>query len=205
MAFNHVYNRNRHLKKHSAQNKQNNDSIESSKTNFKKEISFNSAHTNSANSISSKINSSTDIQITVLPSNPTIKSLIENSFDTNNDSNNNFIVSIKKENFDKINVSNKNSPPTSSENSSNSDNVTSSIVTNITENKSSPLNSLNKNSQEKLFRCHLCYKRFSTEERLDKHSMVHDESAKHLSCHICKRKFLTNSALTCHLKSHRYI
>lgn len=55
------------------------------------------------------------------------------------------------------------------------------------------------------FRCNQCYKCFSSEERLQKHTLVHssDDTIKPLSCSICPKRFLNNSALSCHLKIHR--
>jgi hypothetical protein len=57
----------------------------------------------------------------------------------------------------------------------------------------------------KSFKCPQCYKCFSSDERLTKHSLVHsgDDLKKPLACNICLKRFLNNSALACHLKVHR--
>ncbi|XP_054154487.1 PR domain zinc finger protein 10-like [Oppia nitens] len=60
------------------------------------------------------------------------------------------------------------------------------------------------NNSNKPFRCHECYKCFTTDDRLLRHAIVHssDEDVKPLACDICQKRFLNNSALSCHLKVH---
>lgn len=62
-------------------------------------------------------------------------------------------------------------------------------------------------SSSRPFRCNDCYKCFTTEERLVKHTAVHlsDDSHKPLACSFCDKRFLNNSALSCHLKIHRLV
>jgi len=62
------------------------------------------------------------------------------------------------------------------------------------------------NNSNKPFRCHECYKCFTTDDRLIRHAIVHssDEEVKPLACDICQKRFLNNSALSCHLKVHRF-
>lgn len=61
------------------------------------------------------------------------------------------------------------------------------------------------NTPPKPFRCQQCYKTFTSEERLQKHAIVHsaDDRGKPLACNFCEKRFLNNSALSCHLKIHR--
>ena len=70
--------------------------------------------------------------------------------------------------------------------------------------KSSPKSAPNAN---KPFRCHECYKCFTTDDRLLRHAIVHssDEDVKPLACDVCHKRFLNNSALSCHLKVHRFL
>ena len=67
--------------------------------------------------------------------------------------------------------------------------------------KSAPKSS----NANKPFRCHECYKCFTTDDRLLRHAIVHssDEEVK-LACDVCQKRFLNNSALSCHLKVHRF-
>lgn len=52
-------------------------------------------------------------------------------------------------------------------------------------------------------KCEMCYKSFATEDRLQRHMLVHgNEDAKPLQCHVCGKRFLNNSALACHVKVH---
>jgi hypothetical protein len=69
--------------------------------------------------------------------------------------------------------------------------------------KSTPKSTINAN---KPFRCHECYKCFTTDDRLLRHAIVHssDEDVKPLACDFCQKRFLNNSALSCHLKVHRF-
>ncbi|XP_043505940.1 PR domain zinc finger protein 10-like [Polistes fuscatus] len=54
------------------------------------------------------------------------------------------------------------------------------------------------------YKCSMCYKRFATKVRLQKHCLVHGaEDQKPLPCNICLKRFMNNSALSCHLKTHR--
>ncbi|CAB3362622.1 Hypothetical predicted protein [Cloeon dipterum] len=56
---------------------------------------------------------------------------------------------------------------------------------------------------EKPHKCELCYKSFATDDRLQKHMLVHGaEETKPLQCEICFKRFLNNSALACHVKVH---
>lgn len=83
--------------------------------------------------------------------------------------------------------------------------TTSTITTTATSTTTSnKLNNKNSTKIHKNYRCGQCYKRFLTLERLERHGIVHDESARKLSCEICDRKFLTNSALSCHIKYHQF-
>lgn len=54
------------------------------------------------------------------------------------------------------------------------------------------------------FRCKFCYKSFTCEERLVKHSAVHSTESLHKPyvCPFCSKRFLNNSALACHKKVH---
>ncbi|XP_069691824.1 uncharacterized protein [Periplaneta americana] len=55
----------------------------------------------------------------------------------------------------------------------------------------------------KPWKCELCYKSFATEDRLQRHMLVHGaEESKPLQCDICYKRFLNNSALACHIKIH---
>ncbi|XP_046388967.1 PR domain zinc finger protein 10-like isoform X2 [Ischnura elegans] len=52
-------------------------------------------------------------------------------------------------------------------------------------------------------KCELCYKAFASEDRLQKHMLVHGtEESKPLQCDVCYKRFLNNSALACHIKVH---
>ncbi|KAG8226515.1 hypothetical protein J437_LFUL006905 [Ladona fulva] len=52
-------------------------------------------------------------------------------------------------------------------------------------------------------KCELCYKAFASEDRLQKHMLVHGtEESKPLQCEVCSKRFLNNSALACHIKVH---
>lgn len=52
-------------------------------------------------------------------------------------------------------------------------------------------------------KCSLCWKGFSTQERLQKHMLCHgDEETKPLQCTVCFKRFMNNSALSCHMKTH---
>lgn len=52
-------------------------------------------------------------------------------------------------------------------------------------------------------KCDLCYKAFASEDRLQKHMLVHGtEESKPLQCEVCLKRFLNNSALACHIKVH---
>lgn len=215
MAFNHVYNRNRHLKKHnktatevSSGNIQNNLDTSIPELSNSDNLCIESPGIVAANCTES----CSDDGSVLTASSHSLGAAMEMSGLKENDNNNNFIdLNNENQHFEKSMESSKNSPAvtvTSESGSSCADNVSSTILGNAGFEDASQAHSLatiNKNGgADKPFRCVQCYKRFSTKERLDKHQMVHDESAKQLSCHICKRKFLTNSALTCHVKSHRY-
>lgn len=53
-------------------------------------------------------------------------------------------------------------------------------------------------------KCELCYKSFATEDRLQRHMLVHGtEESKPLQCETCFKRFLNNSALACHIKVHK--
>ncbi|PSN49573.1 hypothetical protein C0J52_09751 [Blattella germanica] len=55
----------------------------------------------------------------------------------------------------------------------------------------------------KPWKCELCYKSFATEDRLQRHMLVHGaEESKPLQCEVCYKRFLNNSALACHIKIH---
>ncbi|XP_063240565.1 PR domain zinc finger protein 10-like isoform X2 [Bacillus rossius redtenbacheri] len=55
----------------------------------------------------------------------------------------------------------------------------------------------------KPWKCERCYKSFATEERLQRHMLVHgSEETKPLQCDVCFKRFLNNSALACHIKIH---
>ncbi|KAF4521285.1 hypothetical protein B566_EDAN002289 [Ephemera danica] len=55
----------------------------------------------------------------------------------------------------------------------------------------------------KPYKCELCYKSFATEDRLQRHMLVHGtEESKPLQCETCFKRFLNNSALACHVKIH---
>ena len=52
-------------------------------------------------------------------------------------------------------------------------------------------------------KCDVCWKAFSSVERLVKHQMCHgDEENKPLQCPICYKRFMNNSAISCHMKTH---
>lgn len=176
MAFNHVYNRNRHIKMHKTSTdetgeKQHNASMKDDKIN----------------------ESSSEKQNNLLDDSTEVVSTNDGIFDDNNNA---FASTMSQStDFENIINSNDNSYVVKIESSNGSDNVTSSVL----ERKPKYIPRI-----DKKFRCSQCYKRFSSEERLLKHAFIHDESAKKLSCDICKRKFLTNSALSCHIKYHKY-
>ncbi|XP_023721528.1 PR domain zinc finger protein 10 isoform X4 [Cryptotermes secundus] len=55
----------------------------------------------------------------------------------------------------------------------------------------------------KPWKCELCYKSFATDDRLQRHMLVHGaEESKPLQCDICYKRFLNNSAVACHVKIH---
>ncbi|XP_067009796.2 PR domain zinc finger protein 10 [Anabrus simplex] len=55
----------------------------------------------------------------------------------------------------------------------------------------------------KPWKCELCYKAFASEDRLQRHMLVHGtEESKPLQCDVCYKRFLNNSALACHVKVH---
>lgn len=62
----------------------------------------------------------------------------------------------------------------------------------------------NATKSNKPYKCHECYKSFTTDDRLLRHAIVHssDEDVKPLACQFCQKRFLNNSALSCHLKIH---
>lgn len=177
MAFNHVYNRNRHIKMHKSQSVETSTSLSDS-----------------------------------------IKNCENSSKETLKGSENNGLMHLKQEESPVSHVSpddgqsvqvqtNDQSSPLFDQHSetlsvpvkvvtSSVDSVTSSGLDKVT-------TAIHNASAGKHFRCSQCYKRFSTEERLEKHSIVHDESARKLVCHSCNRRFLTQSALACHLKNHK--
>ncbi|KAB0795367.1 hypothetical protein PPYR_12206 [Photinus pyralis] len=52
-------------------------------------------------------------------------------------------------------------------------------------------------------KCPVCYKVFASQERIQRHMLVHgSEESKPLKCDTCNKRFLNNSALACHLKTH---
>ncbi|KAK5645486.1 hypothetical protein RI129_006786 [Pyrocoelia pectoralis] len=52
-------------------------------------------------------------------------------------------------------------------------------------------------------KCPVCYKMFASQERIQRHMLVHgSEESKPLKCDTCNKRFLNNSALACHLKTH---
>lgn len=181
-AFNHVYNRNRHIKMHKAANKSDEQIIilnENVATQTPKDNLI----------INSNINEQTIAYEEVNNLAPEIKleqeSVIERAIDST--------LSVNKE----VNISELVTSTELDKNKTLTANTTTTSTT-IT-----ALNKSNKNSTERRYRCTQCYKRFLTSERLERHRIVHDESAKKLSCGVCHRKFLTNSALSCHVKYHK--
>lgn len=52
-------------------------------------------------------------------------------------------------------------------------------------------------------RCGICFKTFTTIDRLAKHHQCHgDDSQKPFQCAVCFKRFMNNSALSCHMKVH---
>lgn len=197
MAFNHVYNRNRHVKKHNRETATNGNNVAN-----KKESTICVA----SKSAPIAPNTNGQQQQTVFVKTISNGSNISSKTTVTNDNNNNFIIEAKQNQLIKEEVD--------TENGTSSSILAKLLDQPIIEHNPQPqqlsLESAYQQQQleqpsssQKMYRCTLCYKRFSSMERLEKHGKVHDESAKHLSCGVCKRKFLTNSALTCHMKSHR--
>lgn len=59
------------------------------------------------------------------------------------------------------------------------------------------------NSGPRQHRCGICFKSFTTIDRLAKHHHCHgNEADKPLQCHVCFKRFINNSALSCHMKTH---
>lgn len=196
MAFNHVYNRNRHVKKHNRETATNGNNVAN-----KKESTICVA----SKSAPIAPNTNGQQQQTVFVKTISNGSNISSKTTVTNDNNNNFIIEAKQNQLIKEEVD--------TENGTSSSILAKLLDQPIIEHNPQPqqlsLESAYQQQQleqpsssQKMYRCTLCYKRFSSMERLEKHGKVHDESAKHLSCGVCKRKFLTNSALTCHMKSH---
>lgn len=52
------------------------------------------------------------------------------------------------------------------------------------------------------FECHICKKKYSSQNQLDHHSRIHLQYPERYKCYICKHKFLSAGALREHMKQH---
>ncbi|KPM11356.1 SET domain zinc finger protein [Sarcoptes scabiei] len=210
MAFNHVYNRNRHIKMHKNHSEIANRTIEeiSDKKILENGKDLNSISINHTDNPTQETISSNEMVLNPKPSSTALPSLIVAKKSTEK-------IEVKQIQCQKLNghINNEAKNGQIDSSSSNDSSVSSAIkdsskieseLKSPTYSKSKESNNSSTNGLEKIFRCSQCYKRFSTQERLDKHGIVHDESAKKLSCDVCDRKFLTNSALSCHIKYHQF-
>lgn len=58
-------------------------------------------------------------------------------------------------------------------------------------------------SPSRQHRCGVCFKSFTTLDRLAKHHQCHgDEADKPFQCNVCFKRFINNSAMSCHMKIH---
>lgn len=161
MSFSHVYNRNRHVKKHAKVN---------TNTNKRMTTNITETQTNERNLLfGSELERKKENQ----------SNSVEDQTDGQHYDQNTLLMKPPL-----LTVARKSAPK-----SANSNNKTNSA-----------------SNANKPYRCHECYKSFTTDDRLLRHAIVHssDEEVKPLACQICQKRFLNNSALSCHLKVHRF-
>lgn len=180
-SFSHVYNRNRHLKRHN-------------------KVASNNSDSNRTDSISTNHSSMSIAE--------TNSQILANAIRSNASD------SQTQQQFNTANQLNRtNSEQSQMSNVSMNGQATHLVVARKSQPRadsgiSAPASNHNKTSTNPLkpYRCHECYKSFTTDDRLFRHSIVHssDEDVKPLACQFCEKRFLNNSALSCHLKVHRF-
>lgn len=199
ISFSHVYNRNRHVKRHTTNGQSSSDKKKGS-SEPSSEPATESTASQPSSSISSKEPPKMRITKIVIsnpstpkpPLPPSVKliEILQPVTSSNDGGGGGTTVNADK--------TGKSSP---------SSNVPESTTPNVIRSMISKAKKTKVTLPSKQFKCNQCYKFFSSDERLQKHTLVHssDDRVKPLPCTICSKRFFNNSALSCHMKIHRLV
>lgn len=199
MSFSHVYNRNRHVKRHSA-NYPTSDKKDDTSPPTEPSPPSGPAVLKPQSSLVSNVSLPPKLKITkiiISDSNPKPKPPLPPSIK---------LIEIPQPVTSSTSIdSTRTSERQQSGGSSPSSNAPESTTPNIVRSMISKAKKMRAGMLGNRFKCNKCYKCFGTDERLQKHYLVHssDDNIKPLSCSICSKRFFNNSALSCHLKIHR--
>ena len=199
MSFSHVYNRNRHVKRHTTNGQSSSDKKKDSSESESSEPVTKSTASQPSSSTSKELPKMRITKIVIsnpstpklpLPRSVKLIEIPQPVTSSNDGGGGGTTVSVDK-----------------SGGSSPSSDVPESTTPNIIRSMISKAKKMRAMLPSKRFKCNQCYKFFSSDERLQKHTLVHssDDQVKPLSCTICSKRFFNNPALSCHMKIHRLV